>query len=136
MEQLDGTLNKGLLVFRQQHPWSMRFGPTSLLHVTLFTRASYSQVKLPDRLSRWNGDEVDLSGMTKFGNLSFYSQYSRHLDNIPIELRPVDFDERDYDLENRTFTYRVKPDSHEANLLPYMALYPEYVDRSKRVIFL
>lgn len=136
MEQLESAKNKGLMVFRQQHPWSLRFGPTSLLHVTLFTRASYSQIKLPDRLSRWNGDEDDLSGMTKYGNLSSYSQYSRHLDNVPIELRTVDFDEKDYDLENRTFTYRVKPNSHEANMLPYMALYPEYIDRSKRVIFL
>ena len=135
MEQLEAK-NKGLLVFKQQHPWNPRYGPTSLLHVTLFTRACYSQIKIPDRLSRWNGDEDDLSSITKYGSMSSYSQYSRHLDDIPIELRTVDFDEREYNLEDRTFVYRINPDAYGLNRLPYMALAPEYLDRSKRVIFL
>ena len=138
MEQLDNSdnPNSGLLVFQQQHPWSVRYGPTSLLHLTLYTRSCYSQIRIPDRLSRWNGDEAELLNVTKFGNLSSYSQYSRHLDNIPIEMREVDFDERKYDLENKTFTYRVDPESYDLNRLPYMAIVPEYTDRSKRVIFL
>ena len=136
MEQLNNTKDPELLIFKQQHPWSMRFGPTSLLHLTLHTRACYSQVKIPDRLSRWNGDEAELASITKYGNLSSYSQYSRHLDDLPIEERKVDFDEREFDLENRTFTYRVDPDSYYLNKIPYMALGPEYVDRSKRVILL
>ena len=138
MEQLENSIdsNSGLLMFQQQHPWSIRHGPTSLLHLTLHSRACYSQIRIPDRLSRWNGDEAELVNINKFGNLSSYSQYSRHLDDIPIEQRKVDFDERKYDLENRTFTYRVDPESYELNKLPYLALGPEYTDRSKRVILL
>ena len=106
MEQMEGCAeNKhGMLVFKQSHPWSNRYGPTSLLHLTIFTRACYSHVRLPEKLSRWAGDEQDLEGITKFGTLTSYSQYSKHLDNICIENRMVDYDEREYNLQDRTFS--------------------------------
>ena len=138
MEQLEGCAeNKnGILVFKQCHPWSNRYGPTSLLHVTLFTRACYSHVRLPEKLSRWGGDEQELDGVSKFGNLASYSQYSKHLDNICIEDRMIDYDEKEYNLQDRTFKFRISHDTYDTNRIPYMMLKPEYVDRSKRLIFL
>ena len=138
MEMLEKSDDKdnGTLLFQQAHPWSQRYGPTTLLHVTLHTRACYSHIRLPEKLSRWGGDESELEGMTKYGILTSYSQYSKHLDQVPVEGRVVDFCNKEFNLENRTFKYRIDHDSFEKNKLPYMALSPEYIDRSKRVIFL
>ena len=127
---------KGLLIFQQVHPWSQRYGPTSLLHVTIHTRSCYSHVRLPEKLSRWSGDEVELEGLTKYGLLTSYCQYSKHLDQVPIEERIADFDDKEFNLEDKTYKFRISPDSYETNKLPYMALKPEYMDRSKRIIFL
>ena len=136
MEMLEKEKESGILLFQQVHPWSPRYGPTTLLHVTVFTRACYSQIRLPERISRWGGDESELEGMNKYGVLTSYSQYSKHLDQTAVEERIVDFCEKEFNLENKTFRYRIDPESYENNKLPYMALRPEYFDRSKRVIFL
>ena len=70
------------------------------------------------------------------GGLTTYVQYSTHLDGISIEDRMVDFDDREFDLENQTFIYRVDHDSYRLNTKPFVALKPEYKDRSKRIIFI
>ena len=138
MEMLENVDDKenGILLFQQSHPWSVRYGPTTLLHVSVFTRACYSHIRLPEKLSRWDGDELELEGVSKYGVLTTYSQYSKHLDQIPIENRKIDFCDKEFDLETRTYKYRINPDCYELNKIPYMALRPDYVDRSKRVIFL
>ena len=139
MEPLGNTVNNqnDTKIFRQQHPWSVRYGPTSLLHVLFHTRACYSHVKIPDKLVRWNGDELEVEKYRgKFGQLSTYTQYSRHLDDTDVEDRAVDYDDREFDIYNMTYTYRLDPDSYKLNCKPFLALRPEYCDRSKRVILL
>ena len=138
MEQLGdiSDARSGTFIFRQEHPWSLRHGPTTLLHVTVHTRASYSHIRLPEKILRWAGDEMEISGITKYGTLTFYSQYSKHLDGVNVEDREVDFDEKEFDLARMTFTYRINHNTFKLNKKPYLALRPDYLDRSKRVIFL
>ena len=130
------TQNPEVKIFRQKHPWSARYGPTSLLHLGFHTRSCYSHIKLPDRLARWNGNEMDIPKQSKFGRISAYTQYSVHLDNINVEDRRVEYDDREYDLDDFTFTYRIDHDSYFLNTKSYVALKPEYKDRTKRVILI
>ena len=133
------TINStnGIRIFRQEIPGQSKFGDSSLIHLTINVRACYALAQLPKKLGKWDGDIQDIpQNNSRWGLISSYVQYSKHLDSIDLENRVIDFDNNEYDVINKTYVVRVSTETTADNKKPYLALKPEYLDRSKRTILI
>ena len=127
----------GIRIFRQEISGQSKLGDSSLIHLTINVRACYAQAQLPKKLCKWDGDILDIpQNSSRWGMISSYVQYSKHLDSIELENRVIDFDDKEFDTINRTYVVRVSVESTVDNKKPYLALKPEYLDRSKRTILI
>ena len=131
----EGSTN-GIRIFRQEKIGTSKNGGSSLIHLTINVRACYAQTRIPKRFCKWDGDILDIPNNSKWGLISSYVQYSKHLDSINVENRVLDFDDNEYDTVNKTYVVRVTVETTSDNKKPYLALKPEYLDRSKRTILI
>ena len=130
-----GDESSTVKVFKQCEP--DRFvGTTALLYIATNLQMTYSFTnKLPGRMLRWNGNLSTLKdAVPKNSKYTAYVKNTAYNDGYSIGDNPIHFPDDKYDSENEEFWVNPTTDDHALNNIATMALYPNLLDPSKRVI--
>ena len=130
-----GDESSGVRLFKQCEP-DLFVGVTSLIYIVVNVQMSYSHTnKLPARMLRWNGDVETLKdAVPKNAKYTAYIRNTAFSKGYSIGDNPVIYPDDKYDTHNDEFWINPTPDDHALNEDPTMALYPNLLDPSKRVI--
>ena len=132
-----GDFSEMVKVFRQCEPDEF-VGKTSLLYVAINFQMTFSiQNKIPARMLKWSGDETTLNeAVPKNAKYGAYIKKTAFNEGFSIGDSPVDFPDDKYDEEHGEFWINPTVDDQDLNENPTLAIYPNFLDPSKRVIII
>ena len=110
-------------------------GRTSLIYAVVNLQMTYSVNKLPNRTIRWNGDVSTLNeAAPKNSKFTYEVKTTAYANGYSISDYESEYPDDKYDEDHFQFWINPTIDDYKLNQDIKMAIYPDFIDNSRRVI--